>query len=134
MPVIKFRAITIIQADIVITTAQLFGRPAPRIVDQAMIDQMQPGSILVATTTTPAWTPLFVKAAGLILERGGALSHGAIVAREYKIPAVVGAVGFGGIVDIDGGVDRVHIRFDIFDVDGGTNEETSTLAILRGPR
>jgi pyruvate,water dikinase len=45
--------------------------------------------ILVCPSTDPAWTPLFVKAAGLILERGGSLSHGAIVARELGLPAVV---------------------------------------------
>jgi pyruvate,water dikinase len=45
--------------------------------------------ILICPSTDPAWTPLFVGAAGLILERGGALSHGAIVARELGLPAVV---------------------------------------------
>jgi pyruvate,water dikinase len=46
--------------------------------------------ILVAEFTDPGWTPLFVNAGGLILEVGGALTHGAVVAREYGIPAVVG--------------------------------------------
>ena len=45
---------------------------------------------LVAEFTDPGWTPLFVNAGGLILEVGGTLNHGAIVAREYGIPAVVG--------------------------------------------
>lgn len=45
--------------------------------------------ILVCPSTDPAWTPLFLKAAGLVMERGGMLSHGAVVAREYGVPAVV---------------------------------------------
>jgi pyruvate,water dikinase len=51
------------------------------------------GDILVTTTTTPAWTPLFPSLAGLITETGGILSHAAVVAREYGLPAVVGAAG-----------------------------------------
>ena len=45
--------------------------------------------ILVCPSTDPAWTPLFLHAAGLVMERGGILSHGAVVAREYGVPAVV---------------------------------------------
>jgi len=54
-------------------------------------DRMQPGDILVAAITTPAWTPLFAMAAGVVTDIGGPLSHGSIVAREYGIPAVMGA-------------------------------------------
>ncbi len=53
-------------------------------------NQMKPGTILVCTTTTPAWTPLFSQAVGLVTDVGGALAHGSIVAREYGIPAVMG--------------------------------------------
>jgi pyruvate,water dikinase len=53
-------------------------------------DKMEPGSILVCTATTPAWTPLFAQAKGLVTDIGGALAHGSIVAREYGIPAVMG--------------------------------------------
>jgi phosphohistidine swiveling domain-containing protein len=49
-----------------------------------------PGEILVAPSTDPGWTPLFLTAGGLVMEMGGANSHGAVVAREYGIPAVVG--------------------------------------------
>ncbi|MCV2488559.1 PEP-utilizing enzyme [Geodermatophilus sp. YIM 151500] len=49
-----------------------------------------PGDILVAPSTDPGWTPLFLTAGGLVMEMGGANSHGAVVAREYGIPAVVG--------------------------------------------
>jgi pyruvate,water dikinase len=52
--------------------------------------QMQPGDILVAKITTPAWTPLFALASGIVTDVGGPLSHGSIVAREYHIPAVMG--------------------------------------------
>ncbi|MBU1879052.1 MAG: phosphoenolpyruvate synthase, partial [Chloroflexi bacterium] len=55
--------------------------------------QMQPGCVLVASITTPAWTPLFVMAAGVVTDIGGPLSHGSIVAREYGIPAVMGTGG-----------------------------------------
>jgi pyruvate,water dikinase len=51
---------------------------------------LQPGEILVAPSTDPGWTPLFLTAGGLVMEMGGANSHGAVVAREYGIPAVVG--------------------------------------------
>jgi rifampicin phosphotransferase len=52
--------------------------------------QLTPGEILVAPSTDPGWTPLFLTAGGLVMEMGGAMSHGAVVAREYGIPAVVG--------------------------------------------
>jgi len=55
-------------------------------------DQMQPGVILVAKMTTPAWTPLFAMASAIVTDIGGPLSHGSIVAREYGIPAVLGTV------------------------------------------
>lgn len=52
--------------------------------------QMRPGDILVAKITTPAWTPLFALAAGVVTDVGGPLSHSSIVAREYHVPAVMG--------------------------------------------
>jgi pyruvate,water dikinase len=53
-------------------------------------DQMEPGDVLVADITTPAWTPLFALASGIVTNIGGPLSHGSIVAREYSVPAVLG--------------------------------------------
>jgi rifampicin phosphotransferase len=53
-------------------------------------ERLQPGEILVAPVTTPAWTPLFRVAAGIVTDVGNAMSHTSIVAREYGIPAVVG--------------------------------------------
>jgi pyruvate,water dikinase len=52
--------------------------------------EMQPGEVLVAGITTPAWTPLFAVASAVVTDVGGPLSHGSIVAREYGIPAVLG--------------------------------------------
>jgi pyruvate,water dikinase len=46
--------------------------------------------VLVADITTPAWTPLFAMASGIVTNIGGPLSHGSIVAREYSVPAVLG--------------------------------------------
>lgn len=52
--------------------------------------QLAPGDILVCPGTDPAWTPLFLTAGGLVMEVGGMMTHGAVVAREYGLPAVVG--------------------------------------------
>jgi pyruvate,water dikinase len=77
---------------------------------------VQPGEILVAVTTMPAWTPLFGIAAAVVTETGGPLSHCAIVAREYGIPAVVGAHGAthriatGQRITVDGGLGIVTIE------------------------
>jgi rifampicin phosphotransferase len=67
------------------------------------------GYILVCPTTDPAWVPLFVRAKGLVMETGGVLSHGAIVAREFGLPAVAGLPGVtrrlktGQTIRVDGG-------------------------------
>ncbi|WP_017592845.1 PEP/pyruvate-binding domain-containing protein [Nocardiopsis potens] len=63
--------------------------PARVVLDPAGA-RIEPGEILVCPSTDPGWTPLFLTAGGLVMEMGGANSHGAVVAREYGIPAVVG--------------------------------------------
>lgn len=52
-------------------------------------ETLQPGEILIAPFTDPGWTPLFINAAGLVMEVGGLMTHGSVIAREYGIPAVV---------------------------------------------
>jgi rifampicin phosphotransferase len=52
--------------------------------------EVEPGDILVTAYTDPAWSPLFVAIEGLVTEVGGQMTHGAVVAREYGLPAVVG--------------------------------------------
>ncbi|MFF3749096.1 rifamycin-inactivating phosphotransferase [Streptomyces sp. NPDC002018] len=59
------------------------------ILDLAEAD-LEAGDILVTTFTDPSWSPLFVGAAGLVTEVGGPMTHGAVIAREYGLPAVVG--------------------------------------------
>ena len=61
-----------------------------RVIFDPHISQMVPGEILVCPGTDPAWTPLFLTASGLVMEVGGMMTHGSVVAREYGIPAVVG--------------------------------------------
>jgi pyruvate,water dikinase len=61
-------------------------------------DQLQEGEIMVASFTDIGWTPYFSIISGLITEIGSPLSHGAVVAREYGIPAVVGVKGARNIL------------------------------------
>jgi phosphoenolpyruvate synthase/pyruvate phosphate dikinase len=68
--------------------------------------KLKNGDILVAPFTNPIWTPLFAIAGGVVTEVGGMLSHGAIVAREYGIPAVMGIPGATGTMS-DGKTVRV---------------------------
>ena len=74
---------------------------------------LEAGDILVAPSTDPGWTPLFLRAAAIVMETGGYLTHGAIVAREYGIPAVANVPGIldalkdGEIITVDGSTGRV---------------------------
>jgi pyruvate,water dikinase len=76
---------------------------------------MKPNTILVCPTTTPAWTPLFSQACGLVTDIGAILAHGSIVAREYGIPAVLGTgnvttrVVSGQRITVDGDAGTVTI-------------------------
>jgi pyruvate,water dikinase len=63
-----------------------------RVVIDPTTTTLHPGEILVAPFTDPGWTPLFLNAAGLVMEVGGLMTHGSVVAREYGIPAVVGVL------------------------------------------
>jgi len=80
------------------TDASMVGSPvSPGSVEgrvRVVLDPRQanllPGEIMVCPGTDPSWTPLFLTAAGLVMEVGGLMTHGAVVAREYGIPAIVG--------------------------------------------
>jgi phosphohistidine swiveling domain-containing protein len=103
------------------SAGQLRGTPASsgrvtgvaRIMRDPHAAQLAQGEILVAPSTDPGWTPLFLTAGGLVMETGGAMSHGAIVAREYGIPAVVGVaeaterIRTGQRITVDGGAGTV---------------------------
>jgi phosphohistidine swiveling domain-containing protein len=77
--------------------------------------QLEPGEILVAPSRDPGWTPLFLTAGGLVMEMGGPNSHGAVVAREYGIPAVVGVplatdhLSTGDVVTVNGTAGTVTV-------------------------
>ncbi|MEU8178684.1 rifamycin-inactivating phosphotransferase [Microbispora hainanensis] len=76
------------------------------VVDMAQAD-LDAGDILVTAYTDPSWTPLFVAAAGLVTEVGGLMTHGAVIAREYGLPAVVGVEQATRLIR-DGQRIRVH--------------------------
>jgi len=83
--------------------------PARVVASPEDIESFKEREILVARFTDPTWTPLFPKAAGIITEIGGWLSHAAIVAREYNVPAIVGVPG--AMDNISTG-EIVHLRLD----------------------
>ena len=68
---------------------------------------IEPGDILVTAFTDPSWTPLFIAIAGLVTEVGGLMTHGAVIAREYGLPAVVGVEHATRLIQ-DGQRIRVH--------------------------
>jgi pyruvate,water dikinase len=77
--------------------------------------KLQPGDVLVVETTAPPWTPLFATAAAVVSDTGGILSHCAVVAREYGIPAVVGTGNAtsllvdGQLIEVDGDAGTIRI-------------------------
>ncbi len=87
---------------------------------------LEPGEVLVASNIDPGWTPLLVKLGGLVLETGGVLAHGAIVAREYGIPAVTAVpnathrVKDGEWITVDGWAGTVECHGDDPPVGVGT--------------
>jgi phosphohistidine swiveling domain-containing protein len=85
-----------------------------RVILRAGTDRVAPGEVLVAPFTDPGWTPYFLNAAGIVMDMGGLLSHGSIIAREYGIPCVVNVgpatkiIDTGAMVEVDG--DRGVVR------------------------
>ena len=107
-----------VEGDVVRGTAASAGRAvgAARIVrGREDFARVAPGDVVVCQTTTPAWTPLFGSIAALVTDTGGILSHAAVVAREYSVPAVVGAevatraIPEGAAVEVDGTAGTVTI-------------------------
>lgn len=88
--------------------------PAKVLTDVAQASSIAKGDVLVTRQTDPGWAPAFVAIGALVLERGGMLSHGAILAREYGIPTVVGVpraterIVSGSVVRVDGDRGEVH--------------------------
>jgi pyruvate,water dikinase len=89
--------------------------PARVILDEAQLDEVQPGDILVAMSTAPSWTPVFGLLKGVVVDRGASLSHSAIVSREYGIPCVINVfegtkkVKTGQRIRVDGDKGVVYI-------------------------
>jgi pyruvate,water dikinase len=81
----------------------------------AEASKLQPGNILVTAFTEPPWTPLFATAGAVVTDQGGVLSHTAVVAREYRIPAVVGTGSAtsifqdGQLIEVDGNTGIVRV-------------------------
>ncbi len=79
---------------------------------------LEEGEILVTRASDPGWTPIFVNAAGVVLEVGGPLQHGAVIAREYGLPCVSGLDGItdlvedGQMIEVDGSAGVVRILDD----------------------
>ena len=94
-------------------------REVARVIHSPRSDLRLNGQIMVCERTDPGWVPLFPTAGGLLVERGSALSHSAIVAREFGIPTVVGIAGLlervrdGQVVELDGKAGTV--RLDVAD-------------------
>jgi phosphohistidine swiveling domain-containing protein len=82
--------------------------PARVILRSSTSESVLPGEILVAPFTDPGWTPYFITASGIVMDMGGILSHGSIIAREYGIPTVVNVgsatkiITTGQIIHVDG--------------------------------
>jgi phosphohistidine swiveling domain-containing protein len=89
--------------------------PARVITDPSEFPSFEPGDVLVAATTAPAWTPLFARAAAVVTDGGALAAHASIVAREYGIPAVVGTgdatrrLADGQLVTVNGTIGVVTV-------------------------
>lgn len=100
------------------SAGEIFGDPvsAGKVTGKAVIisfvgeKTLQPGDILVAKSADPGWTPLFINASGILLEVGGMLQHGSLIAREYGKPCIAGIEGLTNLVK-DG---------DLLEMDGST--------------
>src|SRR5262249_33399721 len=89
--------------------------PARVILHSDTTEQVEPGEILIAPFTDPGWTPYFIRAAAIVMDLGGLLSHGSVIAREYGIPAVANVgpatrlIRTGQQIHVDGNRGEVRI-------------------------
>jgi len=95
--------------------------------------KLQPGDVLVAIATEPPWTPLFATASAIVTDSGGVLSHSAVVAREYRIPAVVGTgkatttFKDGQLLEVDGNAGTVRVVVEEVEVEARECEHEPAL-------
>ena len=84
--------------------------------DESEFDRLQPGEVLVCPITSPAWSVLFPSVGALVTDTGGVLSHPAIIAREYQVPAVVatgnatGLLHDGQLVTVNGSSGEIELQ------------------------
>jgi pyruvate,water dikinase len=96
--------------------------------------RIQPGDVLVAPTTAPAWTPLFARAAAVVTDGGSLAAHASLVAREYGIPAVVATgdattrLHNGQPIHVDGNAGTVSLRDERVHQPNVVRDETDAIA------
>jgi rifampicin phosphotransferase len=97
------------------SSAGIYRGPARVVLTSAEFDRIQPGDIIVCPSSNPSWVPVFTIAGGLVTNTGGVLSHAAVVAREFGLPAVTGIAGAtstirdGQMLEIDGTAGTVRL-------------------------
>jgi len=106
------------EADVLRGTGASAGQvrgPARVVLTSAEFDRVRPGDVIVCPSSNPSWVPVFTIAGGLVTNTGGVLSHAAVVAREFGLPAVVGArdatsrITDGQLIEIDGTAGTVRL-------------------------
>ncbi|MCP4714148.1 MAG: phosphoenolpyruvate-utilizing protein, partial [Deltaproteobacteria bacterium] len=80
------------------------------VMDESQLNEVQPGEIVIAPTTYVTWTPIFSIISGLVVDRGGTLSHAAICSREYNLPCILNT--FVGTQTVQTG-QKIRINADI---------------------
>jgi pyruvate,water dikinase len=84
--------------------------------DESEFGKLRPGDVLVCPVTSPVWSVLFPSVGALVTDTGGLLSHPAIIAREYAVPAVVATgnatalLADDQVVTVDGGAGRIEVQ------------------------
>ena len=108
-------------------------RGAAKVLSKPYEKPLRAGEILVTRATEPSWTPIFINAAGVVMEIGGPLQHGAIIAREYGIPCVSGLEGAttqirdGDQLEVDGSSGLVRILKPASDSTSAPSSDLATV-------